>query len=494
MQAIAGNAAMAVGTALAEKAVERVVRKVKGERRPVNKKKKGRTNPKVFAQQPKSNTKRTPSRQFKNRPVYVHDKYPQKQIFTEESKITKPIVNKFGGKSVVDGIRIKGRVLAAHLDFPNNQFSSYQRTWEFSLNPLSFSNSRLSKLAQCYTKFKFTSVAIEYVTSVGSNAYGSLSTYCIRDPELYVDGQEGTLAFGQAVSQLSGTNSYPVWQSDDTKFSFPNDGSWYFISPDADGEDRFTTQAIVGQMISNRLGLASADTNFDIGTIYLCYDCELWEATMQAENWDSALIIPSYGNTTGTLQIFIDGKDKAGALSPLSQNYMYFGTTADTAYNGLIPGIVYQVIYNFSFGRIKAWQIYYVKTPSAIPPGSAVSEPIYRTIADATSGSGENVVQASGLFTAYPPPNSFVYFTQANQAIDGLTKNLKVASLSTTQTGFGSTTTSEIDILRSKLKKLELAQKSPEDGIDEFDLSINTQQQVKAVNPVNGRGASPLRQ
>jgi hypothetical protein len=308
----------------------------------------------------------------------------RKLNYFTQTKLSKKGTNKYGGSSLIEGTLLKGRMLLSDISVPAvAQDAKYTDIFAISLNPQSFQNTKLAVTAALYTKFKFRSFDVQWIPSLGTTYANPIAIYCVRDPEMKLNGAPGTFAYAQAISQLPDVHTFPIWQEQTARFRFSNDGSSFFINPDVDGEDRFTNQGQVSILIYGAPFVASS-----LGLVAVTYECEMWEPTFSVNAFQGAIQIPSWNISTPSTSTLVD--NIGGYVS------VYFPAGGDPAYAALSLGTVYQAVTTYTMGHFRAWQIGWFKTPASY--ASATSSVMYKTKDDAVTQSGENIYDGSFRF------------------------------------------------------------------------------------------------
>lgn len=417
-EAIAMQAAAAtLGAAAATRVVETLATKLaRKERKGGKKTNPGKKRVKFIGPLSKKTTQKRARKSVRSQrdplgpPVIVDTSSGMRNINQfSQTKLTKKGINKFGGSALIEGTLLKGRMLLANVSIGNiAQDASFTDIFSVALNPQSFRNTKLAITAPLYTKFKFRKFDLEWVPALGTNFATPISVYCVRDPEMKLNGSQGTFAYAQAVSQLPDVHTFPIWQEQVTRFRFSNDGSSFFINPDVDGEDRFTTQGQVAIMLYSAYSSLS-----NLGLVTVNYECEMWEPTFGVNVFQTAINVPAWNIGTPTASTLVD--NLRGNVT------VFIPAGGDAAYAGLVASTVYQVIPSYTMGHLYAWKIGYILTPSTMTPGSATQLNVYKNRQDAAGSTGENIIDGSYAFVDSPPTEGTWFAIPVTQDAGGLT-------------------------------------------------------------------------
>jgi len=146
----------------------------------------------------------------------------------------------------------------------------------FELNPMNFSNTRLKKFAEMYSRFEIA-CTIHLKTAVGTNMAGAVAGFWERDIDDPFEAT-GSDALTELLVHKGGhsveANKGGQWTNPPPP---PDQSKWYVVQNEEANRD--VVQAKFYLISQNSIPLES----IDLGIMYVTYHCKFWEMRLKAD-------------------------------------------------------------------------------------------------------------------------------------------------------------------------------------------------------------------
>jgi len=288
----------------------------------------------------------------------------------------------------------------------------YGELYNLPINPLAVPNTRLAIECQLWTKFNFEKLEFIYIPQKSTSTDGALLISHVDDPEIALPAPGNV---GLAIALSSVANARPTQVFTELTHTFSpkkTDKREFYIWPDAQNEDRLTTQGEFKVIDMTGMNIPV------MGLIYVRYKCELRERLISA---DATTMFPS----NLTRSVVLTAAVANGAVQLTDNGLLgYLAITLNSGEAQFTVNTTYAAVFNFKRGDL------YVMSYAYFHVSATMSSPciLYSNPADAQNSTSANKLYGSWASSSALPSNATMYAIIAT-SVPTPTKNSEAAKI-----------------------------------------------------------------
>lgn len=393
---MSGQIAAAIGGALTEKVIDAVTNKLSGKPKKRNRRKKAAPPKKEASRMVKQAPRRKQDKERVDfgRPARPPVARTRTGLSTHYKRVRVNEGGNYGGFRVSnDHVRIVGRDLIGNITC---NAAPYTNVVSQILNPLAIPGSRLAIESTLWTKFRFLWARLVFVTGVGTTSPGNVTYSHLDDPEM-TPPPEGTLSYLQSMLSVDGARMEVVWKDATHKWVAKDNKREFYISPDMDGEERFTCQASL--LAIQNFNSTAGNT---LGMFFLEWEIILYDPIINYQSintWSQTKMILGNNGVAGQSVSISD----AAGYNPIKLHF----AAAEPRFTG---STVYACYFNFDFATLRSFSIYFFKTDANFP--STID--LHKNPTDAATGAAASRLAGSFLGgSLLPSSGATMWFSTA---------------------------------------------------------------------------------